>query len=877
MKKFFLGFLTLMLSAALFAAPRTLEQAAEIAARFANSQPQMSCMHKAPLKATDMRLAHKVAKPDSAEPALYVFNQQENGFVIVSADDNAVTILGYSDENSFDENNIPSNVQYWLNYYAERIAVAQPAAQGIRKAKKATNAAIAPLMSSKWNQGEPYNNLCPMDKADNTRCYTGCVATAAAQIMYYYRWPEHGQGSRTYSWTNEAGGSGTESVNFADATYDWANMKNKHYSSDTQAQKTAIATLMYHVGVSCKMQYGGDAANGSGAYTSDMRTALVQNFKYKNTATLVNNQSASQMANVFRTELAAGRPILMGGATSQNEGHEFVCDGVDADGYFHINWGWGGSSDGYFSLSALDPDNQGAGGASSGEGFSYDVEYVKGIEPDRNPISVTGVTVAPTSATLKIRERIQLTATITPDNASNKGIVWSTSNANVANVTAGGVVIGVAQGTATITATTNDGNKTATCAITVTNEVAAATELDVDAGIAVYDDRYDEPWAIHVYNTVNDGHLPYIMFYPSCKSTNKIAGTYTLGSQSGGLYNDPTDENAAVAFASGQLIVSCVGKKDGPNGCNTYRIISSFTCQDDAEYTVDATLEICAEDDSENPIVLADEVGDGTPIEVKWMALGEEFYVNYADNKKLVLPTTKPADCSEGKVFVGWCKDADYSGDEAPTFAKAGDAVTANTTYYAVYAKAQTESGVETTTTYTFTSKAWADATNSWTSTEDGNQYNKDNQGVQVTANTSGAGAKTNKALESVTKAVVKYCTNAKNGAGSITLTVGDNAVTKDITKNGGTTHRDLEFTFQSVNGIVGLEVTCTTNSIYINSITITAGGTRTVYSDYSTGCSATDIEVVETETNARKLIRNGQLIIIRDNEQYTIFGQRIQ
>lgn len=712
MKKLFLGLIAVLVSMTLFAAPRTAEEAAAIAAQFTNAQPQLSRLHKAPRTAANMRLVHKVAKPSSEEPALYVFNQENNGgFVIVSGDDNAVTILGYSDEGSFNETKIPSNVAWWLDYYAERVAAAKPAT-GVKKAHKAIKAdAIAPLMSSQWNQGAPYNDLCPIDPADNTRSYTGCVATAAAQIMYYYKWPASGQGERTYTWNSDAGGSGTETVDFSEATYDWSNMKDKHRTSDSEAQKTAVATLMYHVGVSCKMQYGGDASNGSGAYTSDMRTALIQNFRYKNTATLVENQSATQMASVFRTELEAGRPILMGGATSQNEGHEFVCDGIDADGYFHINWGWGGDSDGFFALSALDPDQQGAGGASSGEGFSRDVEYVKGIEPDRDPISVTGVTVDPTTATIKMKERLQLTAIVTPDNASNRGVVWSTSDATVATISASGVVIGVAPGTATMTAKTNDGNKTATCVVTVTNEVAAAIVLDADAAVAEYDDQYEEPWTIHVYNSTTTGNIPYIMFFPDGTSTNKIAGSYTLGSNGGGLFNDPDDTESAIKITGGQLIISCVGKDNGANGCNTYRIASTFTCEDGAEYQVDVTLEICAQDADGYAIDLADNVGDGTPIEITWVANGEDFASNYAVNGKLVLPADKPAACDNGKVFVGWSITEVDETDDAPTLARNGNVVTENTTFYAVYAEAEEGGSATVETTLTMEDYQEADGT----------------------------------------------------------------------------------------------------------------------------------------------------------------------
>ncbi len=524
--------------------------------------------------ASPKKMVLKKAATATSENQYYVYeNASGEGWVMVSASDVAHPILAYSETGEFVMENQPVNIKYWLARYEKQIRNAeannvsassdvQAEWKSMREGtiRKGTVDPVSPLMTTQWNQGAPYNCKCP--QADGMTAYTGCVATATAQIMYYHKWPTTGQGSRTYNWTSDAGDSGTSTADFGSTTYDWANMKNKHNTSDNQAQKNAIGTLMFHVGVACKMQYGGDASNGSGAYTSDMVSGLKSYFRYKSSAKIryVDSDGTSTAANNIIAEVRAGRPVLMGGATKNNEGHEFVCDGVDSDGYLHINWGWGGSSDGYFALAALDPDQQGAGGAASGQGFSKSVEYVTGLEPDTNPVSVTGITVSPTSQTIKIKERLALTATITPSNASNKGVVWSTSDASVATVSASGAVVGVAQGTATITAKTNDGNKTASCAITVTDEVALPTVLNVNAAQAWYDSQYEDPWTIAVYNTQTTGNIPYVVFYPTNTSTNKIAGTYTLGSNSGALYNDPEDpDNSYVVITSGQLIVSCTG------------------------------------------------------------------------------------------------------------------------------------------------------------------------------------------------------------------------------------------------------------------------------------------------------------------------------
>ena len=265
------------------------------------------------------------------------------------------------------------------------------------------------------------------------------------------------------------------------------------------------------------------------------------------------------------------------------------------------------------------------------------------------------------------------------------------------------------------------------------------------------------------------------------------------------------------------------------------------------------------------------------------------FKVNGADFEtipstgKLILPSEEPAACSANRVFVGWCSQANYSSETtAPTLAKANDDVQEGAVFYAIFAdKEETSgSGVQQTNTYTFTSKAWADATKSWTSIKDGNQLTS-GQGVQVTAGVSGAGAELKTPLSNVTKVVIKYCTNASKGVGSIKVDVGNASVSKNVTKVGGTPLRDLEFDFNNASGDLSFVVTCTTNSIYVNSISITSGGgSSVVYSNYSTSCGGGEsiVETIDEQQQAvRKEIRNGQLVIIRGEEVYSITGERIE
>jgi hypothetical protein len=273
----------------------------------------------------------------------------------------------------------------------------------------------------------------------------------------------------------------------------------------------------------------------------------------------------------------------------------------------------------------------------------------------------------------------------------------------------------------------------------------------------------------------------------------------------------------------------------------------------------------------EEPVIPVD------PFDVSFVAFGRPF-ATIQSTGTLVLPEEEPVACSDGRVFVGWCTQASYSSETtAPSFAKAGDAVAEGATFYAVFADQDGEGGAPQNTTYTFTSKSWEDATDSWNSLKDGYALQA-NQGVQVTANYTGAGAETKAALSGVSKVVVSYCTNATKGVGSIKISVGATELSQDVTKTGGTSLRDLEYTFNNASGKLGVEVTCTTNSVYVYSVTVTSEGGAS-YSNYSTVCtSGSGVEEVQsTQVQCTKAIRNGHIVIIRGEEVYSITGERIE
>lgn len=306
-------------------------------------------------------------------PALYVFNKPEGGWMIVSADDVAAPVIGFSDSGAFDPVNIPDNLRGWLELCSEEIlsASAAGAEPYVRTASRAdSREQINPLVGTWWDQGSPYNNFCPLSSGRST--YTGCVATAMAQIMKYHNWPDKAgdNASFSYSWNGE-----TISADFSNFEFDWANMSANYYYgyTYTQAQTDAVAKLMQACGYSLRMRYGSDA---SAAYSEQVGNALVTYFRYDAGIhnEFRNYYSSSEWENMIYENLKnVGPMVYWGGA------HCFVCDGYRPDGYFHFNWGWSGMSDGYFLLSMLKPTNLGTG-AGNGD-YTNNQGALLGIKP----------------------------------------------------------------------------------------------------------------------------------------------------------------------------------------------------------------------------------------------------------------------------------------------------------------------------------------------------------------------------------------------------------------------------------------------------------------------------------------------------------------
>lgn len=319
-------------------------------------------------------------------PAYYVFNKVGgNGFVIVSGDDIIKPLLAYSYANSFHIENMPDNLRSWMAYYREQINWAREENivsdeetiwiwERLRdEIDSAKNSEEVLIETALWDQTAPYNLLCPT--IDGTQAPTGCVATALAIVMKYNRWPDQGSGM-TFQYTTKQYKQ-TLSATY-NIVYDWDNMLNKYekgnYSTD---QAEAVSQLMYHCGVFSEMDY---TPRSSGALTLTAMGGMVRYMKYDKSMTLQSREwyTEAEWNGLLKKELDAGRLIIYGGSNNKEEGHQFVLDGYKQNDY-HVNWGWGGTANGYYSLSALDPDSQGVGG-NTGGGFTVGQDAVIGVK-----------------------------------------------------------------------------------------------------------------------------------------------------------------------------------------------------------------------------------------------------------------------------------------------------------------------------------------------------------------------------------------------------------------------------------------------------------------------------------------------------------------
>ena len=403
-------------NSAVLAEQLSLQQALDRLQQEEQEAPALRTLYNqgAPNKSEEFDLAYTATSAELGKNLYYVVHTQpvneagaaKKGFLILSADDVAPALLGYSNT-PFVADSLPDNVRVWLQGYEHSLKVAMAQGRPYQK-NDAYGAAIPALVKTHWSQSghyatlvqEKFNEAVRATEAKySCRTVTGCVATALAQVMNYHKYPAQGQGSHSYQFETQLPDYTTDgrdtsytytlslSADFSQSHYDWAHMATAYdyeWVSDTEYREVqntaeecnAVAQLMYDCGVSVDMNYGFD---GSGAWTEYCAVALYKYFGYDKSVHIEYRGLYTQSAweQMVYNELANHRPVLYIGQTIE-DGHAFICDGYSTDGLFHINWGWGGACDGYFSLwgeNALQPDED-------SDGYNIYNGIICGIKPD---------------------------------------------------------------------------------------------------------------------------------------------------------------------------------------------------------------------------------------------------------------------------------------------------------------------------------------------------------------------------------------------------------------------------------------------------------------------------------------------------------------
>ncbi|MFC2100248.1 C10 family peptidase [Bacteroidota bacterium] len=317
----------------------------------------------------ELLITSEITEYENEQPVYYVFNINLNqGYVIVAAEDRSYPVLGYTFNGSYEPDVMPPALRDLLYNYKNQLLY-------IRNNNLSTNpaiemawqkygsnsftgnlniAAVSPLLNTTWDQGCYYNDSCPaIIGGPCGHVWVGCVAVAMGQVMKYWNYPSMGTGSNSYTHSVSNGYSnnfGVLSANFASTSYNWSSMANS-----LSTYNSYVAQLLFHCGVAVEMDYD---TTGSGSYTGDARDALVNYFKYASTAQFLSKSSYSNATwdNMLKSELDSARPLIYRG-NDTTVGHAWVLDGYQgtSNNHYHMNWGWGGASNGYFYLSSLNP------------------------------------------------------------------------------------------------------------------------------------------------------------------------------------------------------------------------------------------------------------------------------------------------------------------------------------------------------------------------------------------------------------------------------------------------------------------------------------------------------------------------------------------
>ncbi len=346
------------------------------------------------MRAPRRAMGHATDNQEQTEGnAYYVFNASASkGFVIVSGDDcvGENLVLGYTAQGSFEADNIPDNMQWWLDEMECQIS--ELSRRGAKAKTVTLHDDVAPLVTALWDQGNnyfnpqnPYNAFCP--ETDGLLCVTGCMATALSQVLYYHRWPQGPLFGDLPAYTME---DGRVIDPLPATTFDWDDMVDDYMLPTTDKQQTAVATLMRYCGQLIQMNYTPLVSDGY-FYDVDM---LVNLFGYDQGvySAEADDYTVSGWDQLLYNELREGRPLVYSGM-STGGGHAFVVDGYevrDGSGYFHVNWGWAGVSNGFYKISLLNPDMSGTGASTTSDGYNSRQKALIGLMPAQQPTEAYG-------------------------------------------------------------------------------------------------------------------------------------------------------------------------------------------------------------------------------------------------------------------------------------------------------------------------------------------------------------------------------------------------------------------------------------------------------------------------------------------------------
>lgn len=390
MKKINLVFLCVLSCLSMTAAQFTQEQAKQVALQFSKQKVSKVSTPMVTKVVPIKEVKSSAASNNDSKTLVYAVNMgKDEGFVLVAGNGYSNDVIGYSDHGVLDTQNMPSNMRSWLESYMACAGDDVNAVSAPRSTPPGTSTktAIKPLLTSKWGQGQPYNGGTPI--IDDEHCPTGCTITAMAQVMNYHKWPKAAtQAIPAYTPDNSGGTSYPSLPALEPTTFNWENI---YPSYEDGEDGTEVARLLKYLGTASCTNYG---SAGSSATGYKALLGMIKYFDYDAGGHAVwrSERSYNEWVDMLYAELQAQRPVMFSG-TSIDAAHSFVVDGYDEDDYFHVNWGWDGTSDGYYRVILMDPKEQGTGGSPNNEAYISGQVAFFDVKPNSGGVSHPRITV----------------------------------------------------------------------------------------------------------------------------------------------------------------------------------------------------------------------------------------------------------------------------------------------------------------------------------------------------------------------------------------------------------------------------------------------------------------------------------------------------